>query len=238
MTTKSPEKRSVLVTGGAGFIGSHLVRALLNKGYKVKVIDDLSRNINNISDLIQQNQVEFLKGDIRYRDHVDLITENVDFIFHLAAVCINRCKHFPKEAIEVNLDGSYNVFGSAIKNNIKKLIYFSTASVFGEPEYLPMDEKLSKRASEPYGATKYCSEQMLKFLSNKHGLQYLIVRPFNVYGTFQSTDAYYTSVINVFIKNLIAGLPPKINGTGEQSFDFTRIRSGYGSYKSTRKQYF
>jgi UDP-glucose 4-epimerase len=86
-----------------------------------------------------------------------------------------------------------------------------------------MDEKMPKRAAEPYGATKYCAEQMLEFLSKKHGLPYVIIRPFNVYGPFQSTDAYYTSVINVFIKNLIAGNPPKIDGSGEQSMDFTHV---------------
>ena len=146
-----------------------------------------------------------------------------DFVFHLAAVCINRCKAFPTEAIEVNLNGAFNVFGACVGNEIKKIVYTSTASVFGQPDYLPMDEKLPKRASEPYGATKFCAEQMLEFLSKKHGLNYIIARPFNVYGPYQSTDAYYTSVINVFIKNLISGKPPRIDGSGEQSIDFTHV---------------
>lgn len=212
-----------LVTGGAGFIGSHLVRRLLHEGFDVSVIDNLSRNVNNIQDLIDERKISFLKGDIREREHVEKAMHGCHYVFHLAAICINRCKAFPTEAIEVNLNGSFNVFGAAINNSIKKLIYVSTSSVFGQPEYLPMDEKMPKRAAEPYGATKFCAEQMLEFLSKKHGLNYVIVRPFNVYGPYQSTDAYYTSVINVFIKNLISGKPPRIDGNGEQSMDFTHV---------------
>lgn len=213
----------VLVTGGAGFVGSHLVRRLLKDGFEISVIDNLSRNVNNIQDLIDAEQVTFLKGDICERAHVEKAMAGCDYVFHLAAICINRCKAFPTEAIEVNLNGSFNVFGAAINNNIKKLVFTSTSSVFGQPEYLPMDEKMPKRAGEPYGATKFCAEQMLEFLSKKHGLKYVIVRPFNVYGPHQSTDAYYTSVINVFIKNLISGKPPRIDGNGEQSMDFTHV---------------
>lgn len=216
-------KGRVLVTGGAGFVGSHLVRSLLNKGYEVNVIDNLSRNVNNIVDLVQEKEVNFLKGDICYRENIEMIMEGVDYVFHLAAVCINRCKAFPKEAIEVNLNGSYNVFGACINHKVKKVIYTSTSSVFGQPEYLPMDEKLPKRANEPYGATKFCAEQILEFLSQKHDLPYLIVRPFNVYGQYQSTDAFYTSVITLFIKNLLAGNAPRINGSGDQSMDFTHV---------------
>ena len=223
-------KGRVLVTGGAGFIGSHLVRKLLSLDYDVSVIDNFSRNVNNIQDLIENEEIKFLKGDIRYKEHIEKVMEGCDYVYHLAAVCINRCKAFPKEAIEVNLNGSYNVFGAAIHHKIKKLIYTSTSSVFGQPDYLPMDEALAKRAKEPYGATKNCAEQMLEFLSQKHGLPYIIVRPFNVYGLYQSTDAYYTSVINVFIKSLIAGNAPKINGSGEQSMDFTHVSDLVSAY--------
>jgi UDP-glucose 4-epimerase len=223
-------KGRVLVTGGAGFVGSHLVKRLVKEGYDVNVIDNLSRNVNNIQDLIQEGNINFLKGDIRERAHIEKAITGCDYVIHLAAVCINRSKAFPTEAIEVNLNGSFNVFGAAINNNIKKLLFTSTSSVFGQPEYLPMDEKMPKRAAEPYGATKFCAEQMLEFLSKKHGLPYVIIRPFNVYGPYQSTDAYYTSVINVFIKNLIVGKPPKIDGNGEQSMDFTHVNDLVDAY--------
>ena len=222
-------KGKILVTGGAGFIGSHLVRTLLDENYRVSVIDDLSRNVNNLEDLISRKEIEFLKGDIRYREHVDMAMKDVDEVFHLAAVCLNRCKAWPMEAIQVNLNGAYNVFGSAVGHGVGRVIYFSTASVFGEPERLPMDEELPMRAEEPYGATKACAEKLLRFLSRKHGLKYLIFRPFNVYGTYQSTDAYYTSVITTFIKRVVSGLPPRIHGEGDQSMDFTHVRDIVGA---------
>ena len=223
MVPITEKKKKILVTGGAGFIGSHLVRGLLKEGYRVSVIDNLSRNFNNIQDLVTEEKIDFLKGDIRYREHIDMVMEGVDEVFHLAAVCLNRCKAFPKEAIEVNLNGSYNMFGACIRHDVNRIFYYSTASVFGEPTYLPMDEKLPHNAVEPYGATKSCSEKLLTFLSSKHDLSYIIIRPFNVYGSHQNTDAYYTSVINLFIKRLLTGLPPKINGSGEQSMDFTSV---------------
>ncbi|MFZ5516776.1 MAG: SDR family NAD(P)-dependent oxidoreductase [Candidatus Zhuqueibacterota bacterium] len=213
----------ILVTGGAGFIGSHLTKELVKLGYQVRVLDNLSRNVNHVSDLIEQKKIEFIKGDIREKMHVLQAVKGVDYIFHEAAVCLNRCKAFPKEAMEVNLEGSYNVFGAAIHENIKKIIYASTSSVYGQPDYLPMDENHPTNAKEPYGATKLCADKFMDFLSNKHGLKFVCLRYFNVYGTYQSTDAYYTSVINIFIKRILNGASPVINGKGEQSLDFTHV---------------
>lgn len=220
---KNQNNIKALVTGGAGFIGSHLTKALVKKGYQVRVLDNLSRNVNHIKELWDNGEIEFIKGDIRDKMHVSQATKGVDYVFHQAAICLNRCTAFPKEALEVNLEGSYNIFGAAIHENVKKVIHASTSSVYGQPEYLPMDEKHPTNAREPYGATKLCADKFLEFLSAKHGLKYIIFRYFNVYGTFQSTDAYYTSVINVFIKKIINRMSPTINGKGEQSFDFTHV---------------
>ena len=213
----------ILVTGGAGFIGSHITKALVNKGYRVVVLDNLSRNVNHVKELLDSGKIEFLKCDIREKSHVLKAIKGCDYVFHEAAVSINRCKAFPKEAIEVNLEGSYNVFGAAINEKVKKIIYASTSSVYGQPDYLPMDEKHPTNAREPYGATKLCADKFVDFLSQKHGLKYIGFRYFNVYGTYQSVDAYYTSVINVFIKRVLNGQAPKINGNGEQSMDFTHV---------------
>ena len=213
----------ILVTGGAGFIGSHLTKELVKKGYKVRVLDDLSRKINHVEDLWKSKEIEFIKGDIRDSMHVMEAMKGIDYVFHEAAVCINRCKAFPKEAIEVNLEGSYNIFGAAIHEGVKKVIYASSSSVYGEPEYLPMDEKHPTNAKEPYGATKLCADKFMEFLSEKHGLKYIALRYFNVYGPYQSTDAYYTSVISIFIKRVLGGLSPVINGKGTQTLDFTNI---------------
>ncbi|MEK7535891.1 MAG: SDR family NAD(P)-dependent oxidoreductase [Patescibacteria group bacterium] len=220
---KSTTETKILVTGGAGFIGSHLTKTLVEKGYSVRVLDNLARNINHVEDLLKDKKIEFIKGDIREQMHVREAMKGVDYVFHEAAVCINRCKTFPKEAMEVNLGGSYNVFGAAIHEGVKKVIYASTSSVYGEPDYLPMDEKHPTNAREPYGTTKLCADKYMEFLSDKYGLKYIALRYFNVYGTYQSTDAYYTSVINVFIKRVLGGLPPTINGKGTQTLDFTHV---------------
>ena len=212
-----------LVTGGAGFIGYHLVKRLLNDGYTVRVLDNLSRNCNNVKQLAKEGKIEFINGDIRYDDTVREAMKDVDYVFHEAAVCINRSKIFPKEALDVNLMGSFNIFQAAIECGVKKVVYASTSSVYGQPEYLPMDEKHPKNPKTPYESAKLCAEHMLRFLANKHGLKWVALRYFNVYGTKQSTDAYYTSVINTFIKKVLANEQPVINGKGTQSMDFTHV---------------
>lgn len=213
----------ILVTGGAGFIGSHLVKALVERGHDVVVLDNLSRNVNHVQELWDDGKIEFIKGDLRDKMHVLQATKGVDYVFHQAAACMNRCNAFPKEAIEVNLEGSYNVFGAAIHENVKKVIYASTSSVYGQPEYLPMDEKHPCNPGSPYGATKLCADHFIEFLSKKHDIKYIGFRYFNVYGTYQSTDAYYTSVINVFLKRVINGQSPIIHGKGDQALDFTHV---------------
>ncbi|MBN2458152.1 SDR family NAD(P)-dependent oxidoreductase [Candidatus Woesearchaeota archaeon] len=220
---KSKGKGLCLVTGGSGFVGYHIVRRLLDEGYSVRVIDNLSRNCNNILDLEKEGKVEFIHGDIRYDDTVRKVMKDVDYIFHEAAICINRSKEFPKEAIDVNLVGSFNIFQAAIDFGVKKVVFASTSSVYGQPEYLPVDEKHPLNPQTPYESAKLCAEHMLKFLAKKHNIKYNILRYFNVYGKKQSTDAYYTSVINTFIKRVLAGEPPVINGKGDQSMDFTHV---------------
>src|SRR3989338_1188931 len=185
---------NILVTGGAGFIGSHLVEELVKKGYNVKVIDNLSRNTNNVKHLIREKKIEFIKGDVRDWDVVFDSMKGIDYVFHKSAVCIKRCIQFPHEAIDVNLNGSYNVFRAALENKVKKVIFDSTSSVYGEPDKLPMAEDAAIKPVEPYGATKIAAEFMLEFLSKK-GLDYFTFRYFNVYGPKQSTDAYYTSEV-------------------------------------------
>jgi len=217
------DKPTILVTGGAGFIGSHLVRALVKRGLKVRVLDNVSRNVNNVQDLTKQGKIDFLKGDIRNKNHVTLAMKGIEYVFHEAAVCLNRCVAFPKEAVEVNLEGSYNVFGAAIQAKVKKIIFASTSSVYGEPEYIPIDEKHPTNPVTPYGATKLCVDHFARFFAKKHGMKFIGLRYFNVYGPNQSTDAYYTSVINLFIKRVLLGARPIILGSGEQTFDFTYI---------------
>jgi len=213
----------ILVTGGAGFIGSHLTRALVRDKHSVRVLDNISRNVCHVQDLREAKTIEFIKGDICDLPLILETMKDIDYVFHQASVCLHRCNAFPKEAIQVILDGSHNVFYAAVHEKVRKVIYASTSSVYGNPEYLPIDEKHPTNPATPYGAAKLCVDHFAQFMAHKSGLKFIGLRYFNVYGTNQSTDAYYTSVINVFIKRVLAGAPPIINGGGDQTLDFTHV---------------
>jgi len=214
----------VLVTGGAGFIGSHLVEELVAKGYKVRVLDVLSRgNLEYIQPLIDKRKVEFIDGDIRYNDVVDKSMKDVDYVFHEAATNINRSQAYPEESFDVNFRGSYIVFKSALDHNVKKVMFASSASVYGQPKTLPISENHDLNPITPYCVSKLASEHLLKFFA-RSGLKFITFRYFNVYGLRQHTDAYYTSVIILFLKSLLNDKPPLVMGNGEQSMDFVNVK--------------
>jgi len=217
--------KRILVTGGAGFIGSHLVESLVARGYPVKVLDILSRGtLQYIKPLIDTGEVEYIDGDIRYKDVVDKTMRDVDYVFHMAATNINRSMAYPEEAFDVNFRGSHVVFQSALDHNVKKVIFSSSASVYGQPTKIPMSESDTPDPITPYCISKLSSEYLLKFLSRQYGLKYIVLRYFNAYGPRQHTDAYYTSVIIIFIQRLMNNLPPMILGSGEQSLDFVNVK--------------
>lgn len=215
---------NVLVTGGAGFIGSHLTEELVRRGHFVRVIDNLQRGrLCYIQHLIDKGKVEFVDGDIRYFDAVNRSMEGMEYVFHEAAICINRSQVYPQEAIDINLNGSHNVFKSALDHKVKKVMFASSASVYGEPEKLPMSEHHSLNPITPYCVSKIAAEYLLKFFT-RHGLKYIAFRYFNVYGIRQSTDAYYTSVIILFIKRILNNRSPQLVGDGSQTMDFVNVR--------------
>jgi UDP-glucose 4-epimerase len=214
----------VLVTGGAGFIGSHLVEELVARGYKVRVLDVLSRgNLEYIQPLIDKGKVEFIDGDIRYNDVVAKSMKDVDYVFHEAATNINRSQAYPEESFDVNFRGSHVVFKSALDHNVKKVMFASSASVYGQPKTLPISENHELNPITPYCVSKLASEHLLKFFV-RSGLKFLTFRYFNVYGLRQHTDAYYTSVIILFLKRLLNDKPPLVIGNGEQSMDFINVK--------------
>lgn len=220
----SSENKFVLVTGGAGFIGSQLVEHLVNKGYGVRVLDVISRGtMEYIQPLIDAGKIEYIDGDIRYQDAVDKAMKGVDYVFHEAATNINRSEKYHEESFDVNFKGSYNVFKSALDHNVKKVMFASSASVYGQPKVLPMSENHELNPITPYCVSKLASEYLLKFFS-RFGLKYTILRYFNVYGLRQHTDAYYTSVIIIFLKKLLNGETPIIDGNGKQSMDFVNVK--------------
>ena len=214
----------ILVTGGAGFIGSHLVERLVSLGYPVRVLDVLSRGtLDYIRPLIDSGKVEYIDGDIRYKDAVDRAMKDVTYVFHEAATNINRSMAYPEESFDVNFRGSHVVFKSALDHHVKKLMFASSASVYGQPKMLPMSEDAELNPITPYCVSKLSSEYLLKFMA-KSGLKYIIFRYFNVYGPRQHTDAYYTSVILLFFRKLFAGESPVISGTGKQCMDFVNVK--------------
>jgi UDP-glucose 4-epimerase len=212
-----------LVTGGAGFIGSHLVEGLCQRGYRVRVLDSLVKGkLSSIQPLIDEGRVEFIEGDIRSRDIVDRATCDTDYVFHTAGVHIKRSMASPDEMIQSNIQGSYNVFRAALDNGVKRVVFSSSSSIYGDPKKLPMSEDDPPDPVEPYGASKWMCEQLLKHLG-REGLQYNALRYFNVYGERQAAHAFYTTVITTFIKRLLHGEPPIIDGQGDQSMDFTHV---------------
>jgi UDP-glucose 4-epimerase len=213
-----------LVTGGCGFIGSHLVEELANKGgFEVVVLDNLVKGkFESIKYLVDKGKVKFIEGDIRCRDVVDEAMEGVDYVFHTAAIHINQSSKSPDECIDIDIKGSYNVFASALQHKVKRVIFSSSSSVYGDPKKLPMNEDDQLYPAEPYGAAKLFDEHLLQHLA-KQGLKYNALRYFNVYGERQAAHAYYTTVVIHFIKRIINNEPPAIDGKGDQSMDFTHV---------------
>lgn len=215
----------VLITGGCGFIASHLVEELVGEEYELRLLDNMIRGQeSNVPDDKSKNaDIEILRGDVRDRDVVEAAVDGVDYVVHLAALSLNRSIEYPHESLTVNTMGSHNVFEASAKEGVKKVLAASSASVYGNQD-IPMRETDEMIPKTPYGTSKLASEHLLKFYRDQHGLDSLAYRFFNAYGPRQHTDAYYTSVINVFIQRLLEGEPPVIHGSGEQTMDFIHAR--------------
>jgi len=220
---KTMPKNKVLVTGGAGFIGSHLSHRLVDLGYDVVILDNLTRGKREyVQDLVDAKKIKFIEGDIRNSQTVHDAVKGAKYVFHEAAVCINYSVAHPEESVQINVDGTFNVFKAASESGVEKLIFASSASVYGNPQYLPMDENHPFNPITPYCVSKIAGEYALKIFAPK-GLKYNILRNFNVYGPRQSVDAFYSSVIINFMKNVQNGKPPVVCGDGSQSMDFVNV---------------
>ncbi len=216
---------SCLVTGGAGFIGSTIVDQLLAAGAsEVRVIDNFVRGSwTNLASALEHGAVKVIDGDIRDASIVSRHTEGVDYIFHQAALRITRCAEEPREAVEVLIDGTINVLEAALKQKVKKVIAASSASVYGEPSYLPIDEAHPFNNRTMYGAGKIATEQIMRALHDTSGLCYVAFRPFNVYGPRMDLAGVYTEVLIRWLDAIEADNPPLIFGDGEQSMDFVFV---------------
>ena len=217
--------KSFLVTGGAGFIGSAIVDQLLEAGAaEIRVIDNFVRGSReNLASSIRSGKVEIIEGDIRDAAVVDRTIEGVDYIFHQAALRITRCAEAPREAVDVLIGGSLNVLESAVRHRVKKIVAASSASVYGDPSYLPMDEAHPFNNRTMYGAGKIAMEQILRAYCTSFGLPYLAFRYFNAYGPRMDIAGVYTEVMIRWLDAIEANQPPLIFGDGKQSMDFVFV---------------
>ena len=216
------KNKNILITGGAGFIGSHIANELL-KDNKVVILDNLSSgNINNLKNPTHEN-LEIIKEDIRDVD-LDKITHNIDYIFHLAAMAsVPLSIDKPVECTDINLNATVKLLKSAVNNNVKKIIFSSSSSVYGQNKNMPLKESEQPMPMSPYAASKASCEFYLKSFEDSYGLNYTSLRYFNVFGPGQDKNSQYAAVIHNFISSLLEGKQPEIYGDGEQTRDFVFI---------------
>jgi len=214
----------VLVTGGLGYIGSHAVRDLVERGWRVRVLDNRYRSEPRIAqELAELPGVDIVEGDVRYAHMVESAVSGVEAVVHLAAVCMNKSIADPTESLDVNLMGTQNVLDASARAGVRRIVYASSASVYGDPDTLPMRESGALAPITPYCIAKLAGEQMLSFYAQRSGMSWLALRLFNVYGPGQPVDAYYTSVVLTFLNRIARGEAPVIDGRGEQSMDFVHV---------------
>lgn len=216
-----------LVTGGAGFIGSNLCEALLNKGYTVRNLDDLSTGQQKNIDLFIDNpNYQFINGDIRELKTCLKATENVDYVLHQAAWgSVPRSIEIPLFYEEVNIKGTLNMLEASRQNKVKKFVYASSSSVYGDEPNLPKQEGREGNVLSPYALTKKVNEEYAKLYTGLYGLDTYGLRYFNVFGRRQDPEGAYAAVLPKFIKQLLEDERPTINGDGKQSRDFTYIEN-------------
>jgi len=212
-----------LVTGGAGFIGSNIARELLERGAYVRILDDLSTGLEkNIREL--RGKVDFIKGDIRDRIEVKNAVRGVDFVIHQAALgSVARSIEAPGETNDVNVGGTLNVLINARKAGVKRLIYASSSSVYGNCDVFPQDESFRPNPISPYAVSKLTGEYYCRVFTETMGLETVSLRYFNVFGPRQNPKSKYSAVIPIFITKLLNDQPCVINGDGTQSRDFTFV---------------
>ena len=194
-----------LVTGGAGFIGSHLADLLIETGHKVIVMDNLSNGrLNNINHLLGNEDFEFHELDITNLDDIKPIFKDVDWVFHMAGMAdIVPSIENPDSYYQSNVNGTFNVLEACRKHNVKKIVYSASSSCYGIPDKYPTPENAEIRPQYPYALAKRMGEELVMHWAQVYNFPALSLRFFNVYGLRQHTDAYYTSVIIHFIKKII-----------------------------------
>jgi UDP-glucose 4-epimerase len=217
----------ILVIGGAGFIGSFVVSELLKHHVKEVVIyDNFARgNKEYLKEQLKDERCSVFPfgGDIREIDILDTAIQGKDYVISLAAMWLLHCKDYPRTAFDVNIAGTFNVFEACVKHNVKKLIWSSSASVYGDAVELPMTEKHPFNNKNFYGASKIAGEAMATAFNDRYGLKIIGLRYMNVYGPHQDQTAAYTGVVPIMLNKIEANEAPSINGDGSQAYDFVYV---------------
>jgi UDP-glucose 4-epimerase len=218
------DSTKVLVTGGAGFIGSHVVEQLVNEGYTVRILDNLyTGKLGNIQNAVKSGKVEFVNGDIRDSSLVEKSLDGVNKVVHLAAlVSVPFSVKNPAFTFDVNLLGTLNLLRASVKYKAQRLIFISSCSVCGDPESLPVTEQTKTNPISPYAESKLIAERYCLGFSERHLLDSVILRFFNVYGPRQGLNDY-SGVITLFINQAKKNLPLTIYGDGTQTRDFVNV---------------
>ena len=224
---KFPENSVFLVTGGAGFIGSNISEALLTMGYKVRCLDNFSTGKReNIESFLNHPNYELIEGDIQDFDTCLKATEGVDYVSHQAAWgSVPRSIAMPLVYEKINIMGTLNMMEAAKQNGVKKFVYASSSSVYGDEPNLPKIEERVGKVLSPYALTKKTNEEYGRLYTKLYGLETVGLRYFNVFGRRQDPLGFYAAVIPKFVKQLLKGEQPIINGDGQHSRDFTYIEN-------------
>jgi UDP-glucose 4-epimerase len=223
----SRNHQNILVTGGAGFIGSHIVDKLIEDGYAVTVIDNLhTGSLTNIDRHTNNPNLSFINGDIRDHDLVKKVLKDVDVVFHEAALAnVTLSVKDPILTDQINVEGTLSLLKASCDQNVKRFIYASSAAVYGKTKSPCKKEDDSLSPTSPYGVSKLAAENYVQVFQRLYGIETVCLRYFNVYGPRQRVDVHgsYGGVISIFINRILKDMPPIINGDGEQTRDFVYI---------------
>ena len=217
--------KKIVITGGAGFIGSNLTEYFLNKGYFVRCLDNFATGYrHNIEEFLSNSNYELVEGDIRDLETCEKAVHGMDYVLHQAALgSVPRSVNDPITSNEVNVSGFLNMLVAARDAGIKRMVYAASSSTYGDSENLPKVEDIIGKPLSPYAVTKYVNELYADVFAKTYGMEIIGLRYFNVFGRRQNTRGAYAAVIPLFTKLLIQHESPTINGTGENSRDFTYI---------------
>lgn len=221
----------VVVTGGAGFIGSHLCDTLINRGDTVVCLDNFfNGSLDNIRHHLTDRRFKLVKGDVRNDWLVKDLAHDTDAIVHLAAqIHVDRSIVEPRTTYDINVGGTLNVLEAARQADVDRVVHASTSEVYGSAQYAPMDERHPLDAPHPYGASKIAADRACLAYTKTYDLPITVLRPFNIYGERQK-DTGYGGAISIFAKRAIAGQPPLIYGTGSQTRDYTYVSDAVAGY--------